>query len=116
MTERPKAVLEQIFANKTARVLDHLITMKPFDYTFAELQDILQIEANSLHRILTHLQKYGLIEVNTQKNTQKIKIADNKKTQALNKCLFDIACENMEEIVRNEKDNHNHPSTEARKS
>lgn len=96
----PKAVLEQIFANKTARVLDHLITMKPFDYKFNELMDILQIEAIPLRRILIHLHKYGLIE-ETKKET--IKIADNKKTQALNKCLFDIACENMEEIVKRQK-------------
>lgn len=96
----PQAVLEQIFANQTARVLDHLITMMPFDYKFNELMDILKIDAKKLRSILIHLSKYGLIE-ETKKGT--IKIANNKKTLALKRCLFDIACENMEEIVKIQK-------------
>lgn len=102
MKERfPKAILEQIFANKTARVLDHLVTMKPFDYSLQELVGILEIEPKQLEVILNHLAKYGLIET-TKKKT--IKIAENKKTHALNKCIFDIACVNMEEIVKRQSE------------
>lgn len=96
----PKAVLEQIFANKTARVLDHLLTMKPFDYSFDELASILNIENIQLNKILNHLENYGLIE---NSKSFKWRIADNNKTKALNKCLFAIACENMEEIVKEQQ-------------
>jgi predicted transcriptional regulator len=95
-----KAILEQIFANNTARVLDHLVTMMPFDYKFNELMDILEIEAPKLRKILIHLSKYGLIE-ETERGT--IKLANNKKTLAIKTCLFDIACVNMDEIIAKQR-------------
>lgn len=96
----PKAVLEQIFNNNTARVLDHLLSMRPFDYSSKELTKILEIKPIELGGILLHLSSYELIEITAKK---KYRISDNKRTRALMKCIHDIAVENLELIVQRQK-------------
>ena len=90
-----KLPLEFIFNNKTARVLDHLVTMKPFDFTFGELMDILQLEAKQLQPILIKLNKLGLIDETTN---NKAKLADNPRTLALHKFMHECVVYNLEQM------------------
>lgn len=95
-----KAPLEQIFENWTARVLDHLVTMTPFDYSFDELSEILGISRNDIVRIVEHLKTFGFIDV---LETKKIRIANNPRTNCLAKLCYEIAIHNMDEIVKHGK-------------
>ena len=91
-----KLPLEQIFNNKTARLLDHLTTMMPFQFTFDELMSILQIERLELESILLDLTKFDLIAVAPRK---KYKINDNPRTLALRKFIHEVAVDNIEKIA-----------------
>lgn len=90
--EYPKAILEQIFDGDTARVLDHLSTMRPFEFSLSELSKILSISESRLVFSLNHLRNYNLIESFIDKDTtiREFKLSDNKKTKALNKFLYEI--------------------------
>lgn len=92
MSERPKAILEQIFDGKTARVLDHLSTMRPFYFTVKELSKILDISPEELYKILKHLISYHLIQSEIRKgiDDRTYQLSDNKKTKALTKLLYEI--------------------------
>lgn len=91
-----KAPLEQVFENKTARVLDHLVTMSPFDYSQGELSEILGIGMIQINNILNHLDKFGLLQM-TKNN--KIRLADNNTTLAFKKVCYEIAIHNIDQIV-----------------
>lgn len=90
-----KLPLERIFNGNTARVLDHLVTMKPFDFSFDELMDILQLEAKQLQPILIKLNKFGLVD-ETEDN--KAKLADNPRTLALHKFMHESVLYNLEQM------------------
>lgn len=92
-----KLPLEFIFNNKTARVLDHLITMKPFDFSYTELMDILQLEAKQLQPILIKLNKLGLVDETTN---HKAKLADNPRTLALHKFMHECVVYNLEQMEK----------------
>ena len=95
-----QAPLEQVFDNKTARVLDHLVTMSPFDYSQAELSEILGIGMIKINNILNHLNRFGLLQM-TKNN--KIRLADNNTTLAFKKVCYEIAIHNVDEIVKRQE-------------
>jgi predicted transcriptional regulator len=100
LTEFYPAPLEQIFGNNRARVLDHLIMMKPFDFSFDELVKILSIDHVEMTEILNHLKTFGLIE---SSESFKHRLAENGKTIALHKFSFGVAVDNMDKIIENQK-------------
>ena len=90
MERETKAILEQIFDGDTARVLDHLVTMRPFHFTSNELVKILEIPKEKLIDILDHLQDYKLSESFLEGNVRKHRMLENERTNFLVKFLRDI--------------------------
>jgi hypothetical protein len=98
-----KQPLERIFKGNKARVLDHLATSRPFDYSPQELSKICHINIIELERILEHLEDNDLIEFTDKK---KYKLSENKTTLALCKFQFEIASNDIDKVIaKQEKSN-----------
>ncbi|NIS95669.1 MAG: hypothetical protein GTN97_07145 [Nitrosopumilaceae archaeon] len=97
--EMPKAPLEEIFGGKSARIVDHLVTMRGFDYSIEELTEILNIRKDLVESIIKHLAQFGLVEVTSDRNIKKYRIARNERTELLNKFIFSVACYNIERVT-----------------
>jgi len=93
------AMLEQIFAGTTARLVDHLTTFKGFEYTVNELCNILDISYKVILTTLKELEKHDLVE-NTKFRPIKWQLKDNSQTQLLRKFLFDVMTKDIERSAK----------------
>ena len=89
--EIPKAQFEKMFDNKTARVLDHMLIHKYFDYSKSELTEINRVTADELDKILDTLANWKLITITTIKEPKRYKMTDNEVSQALERLAFAMA-------------------------
>lgn len=102
MTEEPyaKLPLETIFfGSVTARVIDHLLTTKPFDYTIKELSSILKLSATSIDSAIQHLKDFELVEMTeTTQKGKTYRVTDNPRNLALSKFLHYSAIYYLEKV------------------
>lgn len=91
--ERPKAQLERLFGNSTARVLDHLIIHDEFEYSKQELMRINELSETELDKILDNLANWKLITITSIVDGKKYKLTKNRVSDALNKLEFYMATE-----------------------
>lgn len=97
-----KLPLETVLSHWTyARVLDHLVTMKPFDFTIQELMEILQLRMESVESTLQHLMKYDLVEKIQGANGKGIayRLAENPRTLALHDFMHQTAIYYLEKCA-----------------
>jgi len=90
MTERGKAIFEQLFEGKTAQVLDHLTETRPFDFDGDELAKIHSMTYTEVFNILSHLQSFKLVKTFQKVNITHYTLADNKKTENLIKFYHEV--------------------------
>jgi hypothetical protein len=94
-----EAPLQQIFGGNTARIIDHLITFRDFDYSLKEISDILKIKELFVESILEFLINYELVQMTSKDNITKYKIAKNEMTDLLNRFVFSVASKNIERLT-----------------
>ena len=94
-----QAILEQIFAGTTARIVDHLTTFKGFDYTVNELCKILDISYKVVLTTLKDLEKHDLVK-NTKFRPLKWSLEENEQTLLLRKFIFQVATKNIERSAK----------------
>lgn len=90
MTNRPPAILEQIFTGNTARVLDHLSLMRHLEFTYKELSNILEIPGGELLDILKKLMEFKLVEKKPDNLTNRLGyiLSENEKTMHILKLQY----------------------------
>lgn len=95
-----KATLEQIFDNKTARVLDLLILNRPFDYTLREMSIILQMFESDVLKIILRLKSQDFIEYASSRKGRTYRIKDDEKTKSLRSFMAVIMNDKLESMSK----------------
>jgi len=102
LSEKGKAIFEQIFEGKTAQILDHLAETTPFDFSVDELAKIHSMTYTEVFNIVQHLSDFKLVRKFQKNNITYYALEDNKKTQ----CLVIFLHEVMMDFFDAQKENH----------
>jgi hypothetical protein len=57
MTSRETGPLTRLFPCSESKILDHMVVMRPFDYSILEISRISRIDAKKTLRIILELEK-----------------------------------------------------------
>ena len=98
--DKPKAILETIFDGNTAKILDHLIGTRPFDFSREELVRIHGLTDIEIFNTLTHLENFKLVVMIGDGKNQRYKLADNDKTKHLARLLYLIMLDYMDALSK----------------
>lgn len=85
-----EAVLERVFGGNTARVLDHFIIFREFEYSITELKETLNLDEPVLVEILKHLKSLKLITSTDSVIGTKYRLSPNKATHAIDVFGFEV--------------------------
>lgn len=97
--EFPPAIIEQIFKNNTARVIDHFMIHLGFDYTIEELGKILHIPEIELLDIILTLKEFELVQIMSKTGVRTYRLFDNDRTHLLRKFQFQVATHEIDKSL-----------------